>query len=364
MIRMLVLAVFLWFISACAPGVTPIPTLTNPPPTPIALATSVPTLAPTDTATPTASPTTAPTDTPTLAPTSTSTATVPPTRTPTNTPRLFTPTRTAVPATRAPTVPPAPPVAFQATELISIPEGMLKMGTPGSEQGDPDERPQHYVTIYPFAIEKFEVTNGQYQACVAARVCPPPTHSNSYTRPSYFGNPAFANYPVIYVTWDSANAYCKWIGRRLPNEGEWERAARGVNNWRYTFTNIQGMAFEWNAIYHGSPLSFCEASCPFRKYWDDVNDGYAETAPVGAFWQDSSQGFGVQDMAGNVSEWTDNWYDPNAYSDGNDVYGPSTPTGVKVYRGGSWADGLTRNANRESLAPNLSSDRLGFRCAK
>lgn len=238
------------------------------------------------------------------------------------------------------------------------------MGTPGGQQSDPDERPQHYVTVYSYSIEKYEVTNAQYQACVAARACPPPTSASSYTRPSYFGDPAFVNYPVINVTWSEADAFCKWEGRRLPNEAEWERAARGVDNWRYTYTNILGMPFEWNAIYHGSPLSFCEVNCPLQNFWGTVNDGYADTAPIGTFGYDFSKGFGVQDMAGNVSEWTSNWYDPNAYTDGNDVNGPAAPTGVKVYRGGSWADPPKRNADRESLAPDMSSDRVGFRCAQ
>lgn len=237
------------------------------------------------------------------------------------------------------------------------------MGTIQHEQGEPDEKPQHLVTIYPYAIERFEVTNAQYQSCVAAGACSPPTQTRSFTRPSYYGNPEFADYPVVYVTWLDAEAYCKWRGRRLPNEGEWERAARGIYNWRYTFTNILGMPFEWNAIYHGSPISFCEVSCPLQNFWGTVNDGYADTAPIGAFGVDSSQGFQIHDMAGNVSEWVNNWYDPNAYTDGNDVNGPAT-SDRKVYRGGSWADPPRRNADRNPLAPDQSSDRLGFRCAK
>jgi formylglycine-generating enzyme required for sulfatase activity len=255
-------------------------------------------------------------------------------------------------------------VAFQATELRFIPAGTLKMGS-GVTNDDEDEKPQHYVEMYAYSIERFEVTNAQYQACVNAGACSPPTSAASYTRPSYFGNPQFANYPVLYVTWFDAEAYCKWVGRRLPNEAEWERAARGSDNWRYTFSNSIGMHFEWNAIFHGSPISFCEVNCPFPNYWTDVNDGYADTAPVGSFGAyDSSKDFGVEDMGGNVREWVSNWYDPTAYSDGNDIYGPPNPTGAKVFRGGSWADEPRRNSDRDSLAPNLSSDKIGFRCAQ
>jgi sulfatase modifying factor 1 len=236
----------------------------------------------------------------------------------------------------------------------------------GKEQeDDPDEKPFHDVNMYEFRIEKYEVTNAQYQACVAVGVCPAPAKNSSFTRGSYFGNPEFANYPVTNVTWYGAEAYCKWNGRRLPNEGEWERAAKGVENWRYTWSNSIGMHFEWNAIFHGSPISFCEASCPLQNYWGDVNDGFPDTAPVGQFSEfDSSSGFEVIDMSGNVAEWTNNWYDPNAYTDGNDIYGPGDSTGAKVVRGGSWADEPRRNSYRESQAPDYSSDRIGFRCAQ
>lgn len=232
-------------------------------------------------------------------------------------------------------------------------------------EDDADEKPYHDVFVYEFRIEKYEVTNAQYQACAAAGVCPAPTKNSSHTRASYFGNPEFANYPVTNVTWHGAEAYCKWIGRRLPHEGEWERAAKGLENWRYTWSNSIGMHFEWNAIFHGSPISFCEASCPFQNYWGDVNDGFPDTAPVGWFSEfDSSSGLGVIDMAGNVAEWTNSWYDGNAYTNGNDLYGPSEATGVKAVRGGSWAEEPRRNSDREPQAPNYSSDRIGFRCAQ
>jgi formylglycine-generating enzyme required for sulfatase activity len=317
------------------------PTRTEPP-----TATHAP--SPTDTRTPTPVP---PTATKILA-TATHTPTkIPPTAIPTNQP------------TNAPTSQP-PSQPFAPTELITIPEGVLPMGGK-ADADDPDEKPFHDVTMYEYRIDKDEVTNAQYQACVAAKACPPPTKNSSYTRPSYFGNSEFANYPVVNVTWNDANAYCAWIGRRLPNEAEWERAAKGVENWRYTWSNSIGMHFEWNAIFHGSPISFCEASCPLQNYWTDVNDGFPETAPVGQFSEyDNSSGFGVIDMAGNVAEWTNNWYDGNAYSDGNDVYGPNEPTGEKVVRGGSWADEPRRNSDREPQAPDYSSDRIGFRCAQ
>lgn len=292
---------------------------------------------------------------------------VPPTQVP---PTELPPPPTEAPAavpTEAPTAVPqpvAPPALFAPTELVNIPGGLLKMGSK-PDGDDPDEKPYHDVDMYGFSIEKYEVTNAQYQACVAAGVCPAPTKTGSGTRASYFGDAAFDNYPVVNVTWNGADTYCKWIGRRLPNEAEWERAAKGVENWRYTWSNSIGMHFEWNAIFHGSPISFCEASCGTANYWTDVNDGFPDTAPVGRFGEyDSSSGFGVVDMAGNVAEWTSNWYDGNAYNDGNDIYGPSEPTGTKTVRGGSWLEEPHRNSDREPQAPDYSSDRIGFRCAQ
>lgn len=224
-----------------------------------------------------------------------------------------------------------------------------------------DARPQHDVGMGAFLIEKFEVTNGQYAACVAAGACPPAGERLN-------GD----NYPVVNVTWEQANAYCKWIGRRLPNEAEWERAARGIDNWNYSWSSHPAPHFEWNAQFHGSPLNFCDASCALPHYIDDVNDGFPTTAPVGSFTStdpirlDISKDFEVADMNGNVSEWVSNWYDPGAYKEGYpiDIFGPTNPTGAKVYRGGSWTTDPLPLAVRFSLAPNASRNDLGFRCAQ
>lgn len=341
-----------------APTNTLSPTATNSPPT----------LAPTDTAI--ATPTTHLVPTATFAPSTVAPTELAPTVAPTTAPTL----QPTEPPTIAPTLAPtesvkvAPPASFAPTELVMIPGGILRMGGKGPED-DADEKPFHDVEMYEYRIEKYEVTNAQYQACVAAGVCPAPTKNSSYTRAAYFGAPEFANYPVVNVTWHGANAYCAWLGRRLPNEAEWERAAKGGDNLRYTWSNSIGMHFEWNAIFHGSPLSFCEASCPLQNYWGDVNDGFPDTAPIGSFVgddprRDNSSGFEVVDLAGNVAEWTNNWYYGNAYAEGMDIYGPSDATGVKTVRGGSWADEPRRNSDREPQAPDYSSDRIGFRCAQ
>lgn len=273
--------------------------------------------------------------------------------------KSITPTRPPA-TTLPPRAPAAPPLTFQPTELVTIPAGILRLGTNNSVEPPLDERPQHDVRMSPYSIERFEVSNGQYAACVRAGVCTPAGDRLNAD-----------NFPVVNVTWDQSNAYCTWIGRRLPNEAEWERAARGEDNWEYSWSNRPAPHFEWNAQFHGSPLSFCDASCPLPHPFDDVNDGFASTAPVDAFGSldprnDVSKGFNVRNMNGNVSEWVSNWYDPTAYQQGYpvDVLGPSAPTGSKVYRGGSWTTAPLRLGTRFSLAPNQRRNDLGFRCAQ
>lgn len=235
------------------------------------------------------------------------------------------------------------------------------MGSPNNDDFSPNEKPQHDVGMGTYLIEKFEVTNGQYDACVAAGRCSPAgQHLNG------------PNFPVVNVTWYQADAYCKWLGRRLPNEAEWERAGRGMDNWNYSWSDRPAPHFEWQAQFNGSPLSFCEASCALPHFIEDVNDGFPTTAPVGSFAQteprrkDISKGFDVADMNGNVSEWVSNWFDPTAYQKGYpvDIFGPDFETGSKVYRGSSWATEPMRLATRFSLPPDQARQDLGFRCAQ
>ncbi len=108
-----------------------------------------------------------------------------------------------------------------------VPAGEFTMG---SDNGEGDEKPVHTVYLDAFWIDQTEVTNKQYQACVDAGTCEPPSDASSSTHPSYYENPEFDNYPVIYVNWDKANRYCEvWAGGDLPTEAQWEKAARGTN---------------------------------------------------------------------------------------------------------------------------------------
>jgi hypothetical protein len=154
-------------------------------------------------------------------------------------------TSTSVPFTTTPqptNAPPTNPVVgstwtqtIGGMTLLYVPAGEFTMG---SENGEDDEKPVHTVYLDAFWIDQTEVTNKQYQACVDAGTCEPPSDTSSYTHPGYYGNPEFDNYPVVYVNWDKANRYCEvWTGGDLPTEAQWEKAARGTDERTYPWGN-------------------------------------------------------------------------------------------------------------------------------
>jgi formylglycine-generating enzyme required for sulfatase activity len=235
-------------------------------------------------------------------------------------------------------------------EMVYVPAGPFTMG---NDHGDSPERPAHTVTLDAFWIDKYEVTNAQYRACVAAGACHPATECD-WGQPTYDAVDK-GNYPVVCVNWQDAQNYCTWVGARLPTEAQWERAARGDD----------GRLYPWGHEFDPARLNFCDKNCEFANAAADADDGYVRTAPVGSYPAGVSP-YGVHDLAGNVWEWTADWYDDEYYatSPPDNPKGPAAGSG-KVLRGGGWNFGpvSARATHRTSHGPDNRYHIVGLRCA-
>ena len=232
-----------------------------------------------------------------------------------------------------------------------VPAGEFTMGSDVAQlPDDTDEKPAHRVYLDAFYIDKYEVTNKVYKACVDAGACQPPLDFHSFTRSSYYENPDFDNHPVINVSWDMAKTYCEWRGAQLPTEAQWEKAARGND----------ARTYPW-----GEGIS-----CDRANYWPKVQACIGDTTEVGTYESNVSP-YGVQDMAGNVMEWVADWYSQTYYASSltSNPLGPVSGE-ERVLRGGSWmsSDDDVRSASRHwnwKLLGSLPqySQAIGFRCA-
>jgi formylglycine-generating enzyme required for sulfatase activity len=221
--------------------------------------------------------------------------------------------------------------------MVVVPAGEFMMGSP---TGDSDEQPAHKVYVDAFSMDVYEVTVGQYAAFLQAKGIDQPSDWKTMNQPAH------QKRPVANVDSTDASAYCKWVGKRLPTEAEWEKAARGTD----------GRLYPWG----NDPPTPLHAN--FGK--TDWNN-HGVLAPIGTF-EDGKSPYGIYDMAGNVWEWVSDWYDYNYYktSPSQNPTGPSSG-GTKVIRGGAWNSNprAMRSANRSLISPT-DQGLDGFRCAK
>jgi formylglycine-generating enzyme required for sulfatase activity len=215
-----------------------------------------------------------------------------------------------------------------------------------------DDQPVHLVYLDSYWIDKYEITNQDYERFVKATGHRKPFHWIAGRVPA--GQERF---PVYNVTWDDAVTYCQFVGKRLPTEAEWERAARG---------GVEKAMFPWGARLgqsgrRGEDESEGEAAQKKQARW-----GYPDGATaVGSY---APNGFGLYDVTGNVWEWVSDWYEQYYYSVSPDRNPRGPETGMyRVIRGGGWADNDERILAlhyRNFTNQSLPSNTVGFRCAR
>jgi iron(II)-dependent oxidoreductase len=222
--------------------------------------------------------------------------------------------------------------------MVVVPAGWFAMGSAPNpalawfEQGV-DETPQHRVKLPTFWIDRHEVTETAYANFV---------QQTGHRAPRLWAGerPRRHDHPVSDLSWDDANAYCRWAGKRLPTEAEWEKAARGGD----------GRLWPWGSDYRAGTANLQDS-------------GRGDTVPVGSYPNDVSP-YGVLDMAGNVMEWTASWYEPYQ---GSTLARPDFGRKYRVLKGGAWTTPplpFSRAANRHAIAPKWDHPHFGVRCAK
>ncbi|MBD3357343.1 MAG: SUMF1/EgtB/PvdO family nonheme iron enzyme [Chitinivibrionales bacterium] len=233
-----------------------------------------------------------------------------------------------------------------AAQTVTVPNGEFKMGDNG---GDVDERPMHTVRLSAYRIDAHEVTVASYDSCVAAGACSPAHYTDGKCILWSRGGPRKVkvpqryrsdSFPVVCVSWRQARAYCRYKGKKLPTEAQWERAALGGAAGKYAWGDEQPS----------------ESRCtPARRN---------HPSPVGSY---PPNGWGLWDMTGNVWEWVYDRYQPDYYADAKSE-NPAGPTvgRYRVIRGGGWYSGpeQLRVRNRHWFVPEYGEVSIGFRCAQ
>jgi len=226
--------------------------------------------------------------------------------------------------------------------MVYVPAGEFLMGSTDSDaQANDNEKPQHTVSLDTFWIDRTEVTRAQYKKCVQAGACQAPYYDSDFAASE-------ATRPVEGISWQAAAAYCQWVGRQLPTEAQWEKAARGTDGRIYPWGNQR-------------------ATCEYAVMDDGSGNGCGKsnTWPVGSKPRGVSP-YGALDMAGNTGEWVADWYDDKYYVDSPPQNPQGPPSGqLRVYRSGLYYSEATaiRASVRGSSVPDGRESNLGFRCA-
>jgi len=248
--------------------------------------------------------------------------------------------------------------------LVCIPAGEFLMGAANDDAlAREDEKPQHRVYLNAYWIDRTEVTNANFARCMAAGMCKPEVYeTEAQTFVPYAVHPDYRDYPAFLYEAEAAIDYCRWAGRRLPTEAEWEKAARGTD----------GRRFPWGNEIDCSRATCYERTVNTMQPEEQLNGprcGYSyfcRTVKVDAHSTGASP-YGALNMAGNVWEWVNDWYAPDYYSVAptDNPIGPASGE-YRVRRGGgakSFYSDLRVTARAGGYVGHVFDGQIGFRCA-